>query len=43
MVVLAITRGRVSEGVITPIGIMLVTFLVAGIWLFIASKRRSGV
>jgi hypothetical protein len=43
MVILAIIRGRVSDGVITPIGIMLVTFLVAGISLFIASKRRSGV
>jgi hypothetical protein len=42
-VFLVIVSGRVSEQVILPIGIMLLTFLVAGVWLFIASKRRSGV
>jgi len=29
--------------VITALGITVLTFLVAGVWLFIANKRRSGV
>jgi small basic protein len=40
---LAITRGEVSAQVITAIGITVLTFLVAGVWLFSARKRRSGV